>query len=54
MNPNLPAAMAARATELLNPGPAQDVEPKLLDLEDDTPLAPACDLSGEGACESCQ
>ncbi len=25
-----------------------------LDLEDDTPLAPACDLSGDGTCESCQ
>ena len=25
-----------------------------LDLDDDTPLAPACDLSGEGTCESCQ
>lgn len=25
-----------------------------LNLESDAPLAPACDLSGEGACESCQ
>jgi len=25
-----------------------------LDLDDDTPLAPACDLSGEGSCEACQ
>lgn len=26
----------------------------LLDLDDDTPLAPACDLSGEGTCDACQ
>lgn len=26
----------------------------LLDLDDDTPLAPACDLSGDGTCEACQ
>ena len=25
-----------------------------LDLSDDTPLAPACDLSGDGSCEACQ
>jgi hypothetical protein len=25
-----------------------------LDLNDDTPLAPACDLSGDGTCEACQ
>lgn len=25
-----------------------------LDLDDDTPLAPACDLSGDGTCEACQ
>lgn len=25
-----------------------------LDLNDDTPLAPACDLSGDGSCEACQ
>lgn len=25
-----------------------------LDLTSDAPLAPACDLSGEGTCESCQ
>ena len=27
---------------------------KGLDLNDDTPLAPACDLSADGACEACQ
>lgn len=26
----------------------------LLDLNDDTPLAPVCDLSGDKTCESCQ
>lgn len=25
-----------------------------LDLNDDTPLAPACDLSADGTCEACQ
>lgn len=25
-----------------------------LDLNDDTPLTPVCDLSGEGTCEACQ
>ena len=25
-----------------------------LDLNDDTPLAPTCDLSGDGTCEACQ
>ena len=25
-----------------------------LDLDDDTPLPPACDLSGDGACDACQ
>lgn len=25
-----------------------------LDLTSDTPLAPACDLSGDGTCEACQ
>lgn len=33
--------------------PAQE-EPTLLDLDDDTPLAPVCDLSGDGTCEACQ
>lgn len=27
---------------------------KGLDLNDDTPLAPACDLTGDGTCEACQ
>lgn len=26
----------------------------LLDLNDDTPLTPVCDLSGDKICESCQ
>lgn len=26
----------------------------LLDLSDDTPLVPVCDLSGDKTCESCQ
>lgn len=34
--------------------PQTDATEQLLDLEDDTPLAPACDLSGDGACEACQ
>lgn len=50
----------------LDPAPAADAHPavaamqpldndgKALDLNDDTPLAPACDLSADGACESCQ
>lgn len=31
-----------------------DNDGKALDLNDDTPLAPACDLSGDGTCEACQ
>lgn len=42
----------------LNPVPSTDTAPacdsKALDLNDDTPLAPACDLSGDGTCEACQ
>ena len=30
------------------------VKPEGLDLDDDTPLTPVCDLSGEGTCEACQ
>lgn len=25
-----------------------------LDLDSDAPLAPACDLTGDGTCEACQ
>lgn len=31
-----------------------DNDGKALDLNDDTPLAPACDLSGDNPCEACQ
>lgn len=27
---------------------------RTINLDDDTPLAPACDLSGDGTCEACQ
>lgn len=27
---------------------------KPVDLSDDTPLEPVCDLSGDGTCEACQ
>lgn len=33
---------------------ALDQADALLDLDDDTPLAPVCDLSGDGTCEACQ
>lgn len=34
--------------------PVVDEHTLALDLEDDTPLENACDLSGEGGCEACQ
>lgn len=37
----------------LDPAPAAG-DAATLDLNDDTPLAPACDLSGDGTCEACQ
>lgn len=33
---------------------AAGVDTSGVDLDSDVPLAPACDLSGEGACEACQ
>jgi len=34
--------------------PAPEAQEEGIDLESDTPMAPACDLSGEGSCEACQ
>lgn len=34
--------------------PDQSPAVELLDLDSDAPLAPACDLSGDGTCEACQ
>jgi len=46
-----PAAAAHPAIAAMQP---LDSDGKGLDLNDDTPLAPACDLSGDGTCEACQ
>jgi hypothetical protein len=55
MNPTLQAKLNERARNLLDVGEPQDIAAKpLLDLDDDTPLAPVCDLSGDKTCESCQ
>ncbi len=43
------AALAAAAATATDSTPAEG-----LGLNDDTPLAPACDLSGDGTCEACQ
>lgn len=34
--------------------PEKQAEEQGLDLDSDKPLAPVCDLSGDGTCESCQ
>ena len=36
------------------PTAAAQAKSVTLDLASDTPLAPSCDLSADGACESCQ
>lgn len=50
---NLLTAVQARAMleHVMGVTPAA---PAVLDLNDDTPLAPACDLTGDGTCEACQ
>jgi hypothetical protein len=50
---NLLTAVQARAMleHVLGVTP---VAPAVLDLNDDTPLSPACDLSGDKPCEACQ